>query len=537
MCVSWSAHFHHPRRIYWKTPQEEGCTIKTVIYLDVLLLVNFLVAYLLLQAAGVLTGQRAAFARMLTGSVCAAVSALILFAPELSYPVQIMYKLATALAIAALTFGWRDKLRLLAAACWYAALNILLAGLVVLIIFQTGTTLLQTGNLAVYLRVSPLLLLGLSGLCCGAVEVGLRFFRRRPAKQETVGLEFELCGTCIHLRAMLDTGCHLTDPITCMPVLVVSLTDAGSRLPPEIRQFLAGWFAGGDKTDPPAGAQLRLIPCSTAAQRSLLPGFAVQGIGLITENGVLGLGIVMKTHSLNPKTTRVYYELIAPDSTKVLDGYKDLTLDMRREDTVRIMQVVPRSQMWSAGQPNLYTLIVKTRFEGRINEYVPVKVGFRTVAADKGRLLVNGEPAELRVKEFEAEPQSGELDTLRKLGYNTLRLPAGRLSRELLNRCDSLGFYVVDQLPIDTSRAGLSRKEGGNPSNDPQWLDAYLDRTQQHYHAVKRHPSIVAFSLARESANGINLYESYLRLKELEPDRPVIYTESGGEWNSDRLDL
>ena len=146
----------------------------------------------------------------------------------------------------------------------------------------------------------------------------------------------------------------------------------------------------------------------------------------------------MKTHSLNPKTTRVYYELIAPDSTKVLDGYKDLTLDMRREDTVRIMQVVPRSQMWSAGQPNLYTLIVKTRFEGRINEYVPVKVGFRTVAADKGRLLVNGEPAELRVKEFEAEPQSGELDTLRKLGYNTLRLPAGRLSRELLNRCDSM---------------------------------------------------------------------------------------------------
>ena len=194
------------------------------------------------------------------------------------------------------------------------------------------------------------------------------------------------------------------------------------------------------------------------------------------NNGVLGLGIVMKTHSLNPKTTRVYYELIAPDSTKVLDGYKDLTLDMRREDTVRIMQVVPRSQMWSAGQPNLYTLIVKTRFEGRINEYVPVKVGFRTVAADKGRLLVNGEPAELRVKEFEAEPQSGELDTLRKLGYNTLRLPAGRLSRELLNRCDSLGFYVVDQLPIDTSRSGLSRKEGGNPSNDPQWLDAYLDR-------------------------------------------------------------
>ncbi len=255
------------------------------------------------------------------------------------------------------------------------------------------------------------------------------------------------------------------------------------------------------------------------------------------SSGVLELGIVMKTHSLNPKTTRVYYELIAPDSTKVLDGYKDLTLDMRREDTVRLMQVVPRSQMWSAEQPNRYTLLVKTRFEGRINEYVPVKVGFRTVAAEQGKLLINGEPVELRIQEMTAELRSGELDTLKKQGYNTLRLPSGRLARELLNRCDSLGFYVIDQLPIDTSRAGMSRKQGGNPSNDPQWLDAYLDRTQQHYHAVKRHPSIVAFSLAHESANGINLYESYLRLKELESDRPVIYTESGGEWNSDRLDL
>ena len=264
--------------------------MKTVIYLDVLLLVNFLVAYLLLQATGVLTGQQASFPRLLLGSACAAFSALILFVPELSYPVQILYKLATALGITALTFGWRNRLRLLAATCWYAALNILLAGLVFLVIFQTGTTLLQTGNLAVYLRVSPLLLLGLSGLCCGAIEVGLRFFRRRPIKQETVGLEFELCGTRIHLRAMLDTGCHLTDPITCMPVLVVSLADAGSRLPPQVRQFLSGWFSGEDKAEPPAGAQLRLIPCSTAAQRSLLPGFAVQGIGLITKTGVLQLG-------------------------------------------------------------------------------------------------------------------------------------------------------------------------------------------------------------------------------------------------------
>ena len=46
-----------------------------------------------------------------------------------------------------------------------------------------------------------------------------------------------------------------------------------------------------------------------------------------------------------------------------------------------------------------------------------------------------------------------------------------------------------------------------------------------------------AFSLAEDSANGINLYEGYLHLKGLEKERPVLYPDAGGEWNSDKLRL
>ena len=264
--------------------------MKTVIYLDVLLLVNFLAAYFLLLAAGLLSGQHAGFPRMLLGSGAAALSSLILFAPEQSYPVQLLYNVATALMITAITFGWKNKRRLVTGMCWYAALNIALAGLVLVVILQTGTQILQTGNLAIYLRISPLLLVVLSGLCCAAVEVGTRCFSRRKATVETVGLELELGGLLIHLRASLDTGCHLTDPITCLPVLVVSFPDAQNRLPPSVREFLQGWFSGKSPGEPPSGTRLRLIPCNTASSRGLLPGFVVNGIGMITPHGVLGLG-------------------------------------------------------------------------------------------------------------------------------------------------------------------------------------------------------------------------------------------------------
>ena len=56
------------------------------------------------------------------------------------------------------------------------------------------------------------------------------------------------------------------------------------------------------------------------------------------------------------------------------------------------------------------------------------------------------------------------------------------------------------------------------------------------YHASKNHPSVVAFSIAEQSANGYCLYESYLAMKRLEQVRPVLYPSAAGEWNSDRLD-
>lgn len=63
-----------------------------------------------------------------------------------------------------------------------------------------------------------------------------------------------------------------------------------STAPAAADAFLAQWFAGQDHAEPPPGTRLRLVPCGTAAEKGLLPGFAVQGISLITEKGVRGWG-------------------------------------------------------------------------------------------------------------------------------------------------------------------------------------------------------------------------------------------------------
>ena len=67
--------------------------MRTVIYLDVLLLTNFLIAYGLLSAAGLLAGLHGRFGRMAAASAAAALTALAILWPEQPYWMQLLYKL------------------------------------------------------------------------------------------------------------------------------------------------------------------------------------------------------------------------------------------------------------------------------------------------------------------------------------------------------------------------------------------------------------------------------------------------------------
>lgn len=247
------------------------------------------------------------------------------------------------------------------------------------------------------------------------------------------------------------------------------------------------------------------------------------------------VGVVVKTGTLNPRTSRIHYELLTPDGKRAAAGHDDMTLDMRREDTLRFLVRIPDSLQWSAENPARYTLRLKTQHEGRYVEYLEFRPGFRTVDAKNGLLAINSRPIDLRIREASPGITEEEIIALREQGYNALHVLPGAAPESLYETCDRLGLYVITTAPIDTSRDGESRRKGGNLSNDPAWEGAFIERAEDNYHTTKRHPSVVAFSLARRSSNGNNLYETYLRMKRFDEQRPFIYPDAAGEWNSDRL--
>ena len=252
--------------------------MKTVIYLDTLLLVNFLIGYLLLRGAGLLTGCAPSFGRNLLGGLAAAFSTLILLAPPLPFWGQLAFQALSALAVTRSAFAWRGARPFLRQAAWYLCLNLLLAGVVIWRCSQGAGGIWQTNNLSVYAAVSPALLAG----CVAGVYLCARLFVLffgRPAARPLYRLEFLLGEEPVRgLRALYDTGFEVSDPYTGAPALLVALPAMGQGLPPGLGQALREYFSTGAL--PGSGEGVRLIQCSTAAGKGVLPAVTARQLSL-----------------------------------------------------------------------------------------------------------------------------------------------------------------------------------------------------------------------------------------------------------------
>ena len=186
--------------------------MKTVIYLDELLLTNFLAAAALLLGAGLLCARQCSGLRLMAGSAAAAAASLGILLPELPGPAAFLYKVFTCCAAVAAAYGVPGLRNFVQLCVWYLLLNLLLCGAVLL----PGV---QSANLCVYLPLSPGRLL----LCCGAVLAVLRgvLFCFGRAGTRCIAAVLELEGAALSVQAFCDTGFSVQDPLTGQAVVLV----------------------------------------------------------------------------------------------------------------------------------------------------------------------------------------------------------------------------------------------------------------------------------------------------------------------------
>ena len=235
--------------------------MKTVIYLDELLLVNFVLGAALLLCAGLLSARECSGVRLLAGSAAAALASLGLLLPELPGPVAFLYKSVTCCGAVAAAYGL-PGVRSFARLCgWYVLLNLLVCGAAAL----PGA---GSANLCLYLPLSPGRLLA----ACGAVYAALRgvLLCFGWAQRSSFAATLELDGCTVPVQAFCDTGFAVQEPLSGRAVVLVYYPAVRSALPDALRRFLDANFAGSSPLPPP-GLGMRLVPCALITGHCLLP--------------------------------------------------------------------------------------------------------------------------------------------------------------------------------------------------------------------------------------------------------------------------
>lgn len=248
-------------------------------------------------------------------------------------------------------------------------------------------------------------------------------------------------------------------------------------------------------------------------------------------DGVAEFAMPIKCDALNGKSTRIHYALRLNDTIIIAEGYREMSLDMRREDTLRFACVVPAQALWSAQNPTLLRLDLESRIENRIAECISREVGIREIALKQGKLHINSTIIEPNLAEWEAIKS---LDEVKKLGYNGIIITLDRGAAKVIAECEKRGLYVIVRTPIDTTLLGDDIRRNGNPSNDIVWNESYLWRNIHTLHATKYSPAVIGYAIAKGKTSGINIYDTYLMMKSLLPQHLIIYEGAKGEWATDK---
>lgn len=199
----------------------------TVIYIDLLFLLNLAANYLLLLVTGRMCGRVLRRWLLALSAALGALYACLLFLPGSGWLSAAPCRLAAGVLMVLVAYG-AEKGLLKTALCFFGA-SAALGGMVWAAELMGGHSLtMERGVLYSYVDLRLLLLL--LALCYGLLSLPAnRAFRHR--RGELTSATIRLGAATVTLTALLDTGNTLTDPMTNRPVLVAEGARCGALLP------------------------------------------------------------------------------------------------------------------------------------------------------------------------------------------------------------------------------------------------------------------------------------------------------------------
>ena len=165
---------------------------------------------------------------------------------------------------------------------------------------------------------------------------------------------------------------------------------------------------------------------------------------------------------------------------------------------------VPDARLWSAESPELYTCRVSLLQEGTVTDCDQICFGIRTMEWGSFGLRINGKETLLRgacvhhdngilgAAAF-ADAEERRIRILKEAGFNAIRSSHNPVSKSMLDACDRLGMYVMDE-SFDMWLIHKNPYDYANEDFGRYWKEDTKAMIDKDY----SHPSVILYSIGNE---------------------------------------
>ncbi len=194
---------------------------------------------------------------------------------------------------------------------------------------------------------------------------------------------------------------------------------------------------------------------------------------------------------------------------------------------------VPDPKPWSVESPFLYELIATARINGEIVDQLHDRVGLRTVAVDAAQgLRINGSVVKLRGACIHhdhgvlgaAGHRAAEFRRVRRLkdaGFTAVRSAHHPMSRDLLDACDEIGMYVLDEF-ADYWVVSKTAHDGAH-----RFRETWREDADRMIAKDRNRPSVIMYAIGNEipetaTPEGVELAREIAdHFRSSDPERPL----------------
>lgn len=294
------------------------------IYIDLIFLENIFMNSIIIFGTGIILKKEIKILRILAGSILGAIYACIYYITNLEIYSNIILKLLLSFAIVYISFNSKSIRSFLKELLIFYLTSFTFGGVTFALLYfiSPGDILFQNGTLVGIYPLKMILFGGLIGFII--IVLSFKTIKNKIARRDmTCTIDIQINGMKKNIKAIIDTGNFLKEPITGKPVVIVEKDCLENIIPKNILNNLEEIINGNIEIEERYLPKIKLIPFTAlGVENGLLLGIKPDVVTInyqdkqINQNNVI-VGLYNKKLS---KTNR-YNALVGLD---IIENIKEV---------------------------------------------------------------------------------------------------------------------------------------------------------------------------------------------------------------------